>query len=68
MYKKDHHLLRVVRSREEFGEHRAVQAAVQAAQQAFADDADRGGEDGAAVQPGAGSDSLVLGVKALFRL
>jgi hypothetical protein len=41
-----------------FGEHRAVHAAVQAAQQAFAGDADRGGKDGAALQPGAGSDSL----------
>jgi hypothetical protein len=40
----------------------------QAAQQAFADDADRRGEDGTAVQPGAGSASLFLDVKPLFRL
>ena len=32
------------------GEHRATHAAVQTAQQTFTDDADRGGQDGAALQ------------------
>ena len=36
------------------GEHGAAHASVQTTQQAFADDADRGGQDGAALQPGAG--------------
>jgi transposase len=38
---KSHQLLRAVRGREEFGEHRAAHAAIKATQQAFADDADR---------------------------
>src|ERR1700722_2270788 len=47
-------LLRFVRSREEFREYDAADAAVEAAQQAFADDVDRSGQDGAALQPVAG--------------
>ena len=52
---ESHQLLRAVRRREEFSEHRAAHATVQAAQQASADDADRSGQDGAAQQPGAGA-------------
>ena len=36
------------------GEHDAADASVQTAQQTFADDVDRGGQDGATQQPGAG--------------
>jgi hypothetical protein len=45
------------KSREEFRQHDPTHAAVKTAQQAFADDIDRGGEDGAAKQPGL-SDAL----------
>ena len=45
---ESHQLLRAVRSREELRQHDAPDASVQAAQQAFADDVDRGGQDGAA--------------------
>jgi transposase len=48
-------LLRAVRSRKEFRQHRATYAAVEAAQQASADHLDRSGEDGAALQPDAGA-------------
>ena len=50
---ESHQLLRAVRRREEFRQHRAAHALVQA-QQTFTDDLDRGGQDGAAKQPGAG--------------
>ena len=51
---KGRQLLRIVRRREEFGEHRAAHAAAQATQQTFTDHADRSGKDGAAKQSGAG--------------
>jgi len=49
---KGHQLLRVVRGREEFWQHGATHAAVKTAQQTSADNADRGGQDGAAKQRG----------------
>jgi len=49
---ESHQLLRAVWGGKKFGEHRATHAAIQTAQQTFTDHADRGGEDGAALQPG----------------
>ena len=51
---ESHQLLRAVRGREELRQHRAAHALVQAAQQTFTDDLDRGGQDGTPKQPGAG--------------
>lgn len=52
--KKGRRLLRAMRRGEEFWQHRAAHAAVQTAQQASADHTDRGRQDGAQKQPGAG--------------
>src|SRR5882724_434340 len=51
---KSRQLLWPVWGRAKFGEPRAAHAIIEAAQQTFADDADRSSKDGAALQPGAG--------------
>ena len=55
-YQKGHQLLWTLRRREKFWGDHATHAAVQATQPAFADHSDRGGQNGAAKQPGLGHD------------
>jgi hypothetical protein len=51
-HQESHQLLRAVWGGEEFRQHGPTHAAVKTAQQTFTDDADRGGKNGAAKQPG----------------